>query len=150
MTEDEFNAWPKCAVPACTNKSCRRLGSKYCWPHTPVDPTSFASLAVGERFRFFAGGSLLTKSGSRSYDAPQFGQSGNTATDVEQTVIRVCRKCGGEMRPSTAVQETMTMGMPDFPGDTDADTRGRTMSHGGPGRFVRCNKCVACGWSVTL
>lgn len=30
-----FAAWPKCAVPACQNKSCLRLNSIYCWPHTP-------------------------------------------------------------------------------------------------------------------
>jgi hypothetical protein len=27
--------WPKCAVPACTNRCCLRLKSRYCWPHTP-------------------------------------------------------------------------------------------------------------------
>ena len=30
-----FAAWPKCAIPACENKSCLRLSSIYCWPHTP-------------------------------------------------------------------------------------------------------------------
>lgn len=34
-----FDAWPKCAVPACENKCCLRLGSKYCWPHTPGTST---------------------------------------------------------------------------------------------------------------
>lgn len=29
-----FQAWPKCAVPVCQNKSCLRLNSIYCWPHT--------------------------------------------------------------------------------------------------------------------
>lgn len=37
MTEAEFAAWPKCAVPACQNKRCLALRSKYCWPHTPGD-----------------------------------------------------------------------------------------------------------------
>jgi hypothetical protein len=32
-----WNAWPKCAIPACENKSCRALRSKFCWPHTPGD-----------------------------------------------------------------------------------------------------------------
>ncbi|MDB5730703.1 MAG: hypothetical protein JWQ03_598 [Variovorax sp.] len=31
----DWNSWPKCAVPACENKCCLRLNSKYCWPHTP-------------------------------------------------------------------------------------------------------------------
>ena len=30
-----FAAWPKCAVSSCQNKSCLRLNSIYCWPHTP-------------------------------------------------------------------------------------------------------------------
>jgi hypothetical protein len=37
MTDEQFAAWPKCAVPACPNKCCLRLRSKYCWPHTPGD-----------------------------------------------------------------------------------------------------------------
>lgn len=35
MSDEEWDAWPKCAIPACTLKCCRSLGSKYCWPHTP-------------------------------------------------------------------------------------------------------------------
>jgi hypothetical protein len=31
----EWYAWAKCAVPACQNKCCLSLRSKYCWPHTP-------------------------------------------------------------------------------------------------------------------
>ena len=38
MTQDQFDAWPKCAVPACQLKCCLRLNSKYCWPHTPGTP----------------------------------------------------------------------------------------------------------------
>jgi hypothetical protein len=34
-----FDEWPKCAVPACANKSCLSLKSKYCWPHTPGSTT---------------------------------------------------------------------------------------------------------------
>jgi hypothetical protein len=33
-----WDEWPKCAVPACQNKCCLRLRSKYCWPHTPGSP----------------------------------------------------------------------------------------------------------------
>lgn len=36
MSNDEWDAWPNCAVPGCTNKCCLRLHSKYCWPHTVV------------------------------------------------------------------------------------------------------------------
>jgi hypothetical protein len=32
--EEEEIAWPMCAVSGCLNKSCRRLNSKYCHPHT--------------------------------------------------------------------------------------------------------------------
>lgn len=35
LTQEEFDAWPKCAVPACQNKCCLSLNSIYCWPHTP-------------------------------------------------------------------------------------------------------------------
>lgn len=37
MTDEEWDAWPKCAVPACQHKSCRALASRYCWTHTPGD-----------------------------------------------------------------------------------------------------------------
>jgi len=52
-----------------------------------------------------------------------------------------CRKCGGEMKPGKAMQETYT-GTPDM-GEIV------TMSAGGPGRLVDCMKCVECGWSTT-
>lgn len=35
LCEPCLTAWPKCAIPACLNKSCLRLKSIYCWPHTP-------------------------------------------------------------------------------------------------------------------
>lgn len=38
MTDEEYAAWPKCAVVPCQNKCFRRLHSKYCWPHTPGTP----------------------------------------------------------------------------------------------------------------
>jgi hypothetical protein len=38
-----FDRWPKCAVTACQNKSCLRLASKYCYPHTLGLPQDFAS-----------------------------------------------------------------------------------------------------------
>jgi hypothetical protein len=34
MTQDEFDRWAGCAVEGCRNKSCRALGSRYCYPHT--------------------------------------------------------------------------------------------------------------------
>lgn len=38
LTQAQWDAWPNCAVLGCTNKSCLRLHSKYCWPHTPGTP----------------------------------------------------------------------------------------------------------------
>lgn len=32
--EEELLAWPPCAIPGCQNRSCLRLNSKYCHPHT--------------------------------------------------------------------------------------------------------------------
>lgn len=49
MTDDEFNAWPKCVVPACTLKCCRALASRFCWPHTPGTPEQAAESLVAER-----------------------------------------------------------------------------------------------------
>lgn len=47
---------------------------------------TFGELGEGQLFRFFANGSLLTKTSPRSYAAPQWGQSGMPA-DPEQEVI---------------------------------------------------------------
>lgn len=55
-----------------------------------------------------------------------------------------CYRCGGHLRPGIAMQSTFT-GRPDF-----ADGEVVTMSPGGPGRIVRCMKCVACGSSVAM
>lgn len=54
-----------------------------------------------------------------------------------------CRKCGGEMKPSKAIAQTLT-GRPDFPGKEVV-----TISPGGPGRLIDCMKCEKCGHSVT-
>lgn len=53
-----------------------------------------------------------------------------------------CKKCGGEMGPGEAMQNTLR-GVPDF-----ADGQAVTMSYGGPGKLVDCLKCKECGWSV--
>lgn len=53
-----------------------------------------------------------------------------------------CRRCGGEMKPGKAIQQTYT-GMPDFP-----DGAVVTLSAGGSGRLVDCDKCEKCGHSV--
>ena len=57
-----------------------------------------------------------------------------------------CTKCGGEMKPGKAIQQTWEQGIPDFPGQTI----GVTMYAGGPGVLIDCLKCSACGRSVTL
>lgn len=48
------------------------------------------------------------------------------------------------MKRGIAMQQTLTAGMPDFPGDSV----GITLSPGGPGKVVSVMKCVKCGWSV--
>ena len=55
----------------------------------------------------------------------------------------VCRRCGGQMKPSKAIAQTWT-GQPEWPGDTIC-----TMSPGGPGRLIDCLKCEKCGHSVS-
>ncbi len=59
--------------------------------------------------------------------------------------LRLCKRCGGIMRPGIAMGQTWSAGIPDFPGQ-DACV---TMSPGGPGRVIDCMKCEACGWSQT-
>jgi hypothetical protein len=61
--------------------------------------------------------------------------------------VAKCRKCNGPMADSTAIQQTYTSGLPDFPGDEIG--RGCTVSPGGPGKLIDCKKCTQCGWSVT-
>ena len=55
-----------------------------------------------------------------------------------------CRKCGGHMKPGKAIQQTYT-GTPDF-----LDGAVVTLSVGGPGRLVDCDKCEKCGHSVSV
>ncbi len=59
-----------------------------------------------------------------------------------------CKRCGAEMKPGKAIEQTWTPGIPDFPGDP-RESIGQTMNAGGPGRLIECLKCQACGWSVT-
>lgn len=33
-TKNQEPEWPKCKIEGCANKSCRRLNSEYCHPHT--------------------------------------------------------------------------------------------------------------------
>ena len=54
-----------------------------------------------------------------------------------------CKRCGGVMVRSKAIGQTYT-GTPDFPGCEVV-----TMSPGGHGRLIDCDKCTSCGYSVT-
>lgn len=55
-----------------------------------------------------------------------------------------CPKCKTEMQPGKAIQNTFT-GIPDFIGDPYPVT----VSPGGHGRLIDCQKCPECGFSVT-
>jgi hypothetical protein len=46
----------------------------------------FSELPIGAMFKFFEGGSLLTKTGARSYAAPQWGHA-DLQTDPGTGVI---------------------------------------------------------------
>ncbi len=59
--------------------------------------------------------------------------------------LRLCKRCGGIMRPGIAMGQTWSAGIPDFPGQDTCIT----MAPGGPGRVIDCMKCEACGWSQT-
>lgn len=54
-----------------------------------------------------------------------------------------CPKCNTPLLPGVAIQNTCT-GIPDFRGKECV-----TLSPGGPGKLIDCQKCPACGWSVT-
>lgn len=53
-------------------------------------------------------------------------------------------KCGGTLKKGQAMESTVT-GTPDFPGGEVV-----TMSFGGPGKLIECNKCTLCGMSYSL
>lgn len=55
---------------------------------------TFEKLAIGDQFRFFADSALLTKSGPRTYDAPQWDQRGNPLTTDNPEVIPVDTSAG--------------------------------------------------------
>lgn len=56
-----------------------------------------------------------------------------------------CPKCKIELKPGIAIQQTWTCGVPDF-GKHD---RIVTMSAGGPGKLIQCEKCPECGFSLS-
>lgn len=56
-----------------------------------------------------------------------------------------CPKCKVDLVSGIAIEQTYTAGTPDFPGET----RGMTISPGGPGKLIGCLKCPECGWSMT-
>lgn len=58
--------------------------------------------------------------------------------------MKECKKCGGEMKPSIALVNTLA-GIPDFPGDNYACTVSAT----GPPAMVDCLKCGSCGYSIS-
>jgi len=56
-----------------------------------------------------------------------------------------CKKCDAPMGPGLALEQTISRGVPDFPGSDTVVT----MSAGGSGKIVECRKCPECGWSVS-
>jgi hypothetical protein len=57
--------------------------------------------------------------------------------------IGQCRKCGADMQPGVAIEQTL-VGIADFIGGECC-----TVSPGGKGKLIECSKCPECGWSVT-
>lgn len=66
--------------------------------------------------------------------------------EAEEILKGTCERCGGEMAPGQAIEQTYTSGAPDFPGDSE----GVTMSAGGSGKIIECMKCKRCGHSVRM
>lgn len=55
----------------------------------------------------------------------------------------ICRRCDEMMVEGIATDQTYTGGTPDLGGEI------MTLSAGGPGRIIRCWKCLKCGRSLT-
>lgn len=70
------------------------------------------------------------------------GMTCGTCAHEEILSKQQCEKCGGEMRPSRAIEQTW-VGAPDLGAYC-------TLSPGGSGRLIDCRKCIECGWSVTI
>ena len=62
--------------------------------------------------------------------------------DIIARLDSTCSRCGGDKAPGIAMGQTWS-GMPDFPGGAVV-----TLSPGGPGRVIKCNKCRSCGHST--
>jgi hypothetical protein len=55
----------------------------------------------------------------------------------------MCNRCGGDMEPGKAIQQTYG-GKADFD-----DGKVVTMSPAGQGKLIDCLKCTTCGYSLT-
>lgn len=62
---------------------------------------------------------------------------------------RLCKQCFTPLKRGLAIEQTLTSGMPDFPGDAAKGIKGITLSPGGSGKLIDCMKCPDCGWSMT-
>jgi len=79
-----------------------------------------------------------------SSNTPSKMQIALLKAEIKKLEEITCRKCGGEMKPGKAIEQTYT-GTPDFVGDAHPVT----VSPGGKGRLIDCKKCERCGWSTT-
>lgn len=59
--------------------------------------------------------------------------------------MKICIKCGGELKPSKAFLDTFTVS-DDF--GRDKGGIGTTSSQNGPAKLVNCLKCNKCGHSI--
>jgi hypothetical protein len=50
---------------------------------------TFNELPIGDHFKFYASGSLLTKTGPRTYSAPQWDHHDLQVVNVDETVVVV-------------------------------------------------------------
>lgn len=129
------------------------------------DPGYIAPAITGGCKVFFNGaemkGVLTADEEKRLIVQADFDARGNYQLNAERTELKTltlygdvrvhlpCRKCGGEMRPSAAFENTARPSrLPDFPGEAPGG-RGATITFDGPAVLLRCMKCSACGWSVT-
>ncbi len=71
-------------------------------------------------------------------------QKNAAAPEYNESVI--CKKCNGNMKQGTAIQNSIVSATPDFPDQL----HGVTMSMDGEAAMVSCMKCEKCGNSFSI
>lgn len=89
-------------------------------------------------------GLYTTAKQTKDYFDALYGPGDLADTLRENSKEPVCAKCGIQLVPGRAIENTAVGGAPDF----DESDMVVTMHVGGPGKMIDCLKCPGCGYSV--